>query len=73
MARTAMLLAGLEAIVGPPTFLYGSLLKSMEAEHTRSPDGNKEFLRSMSKPDKPKYATPAQEWMIVVTPKKGKK
>jgi hypothetical protein len=37
----------------------GSLLKGMEAEHCARPDSDKQFLRSMSKPNKPKCTTAA--------------
>ena len=60
---------GLEAFVGSPN---PEVEEGMEAEHRERPDSTKQFLRSMSKPDKPKYATPAQEWEIVVAPVEGK-
>ena len=44
----------------------------METEHRKCDDSEKPFLRSMSKPGKPKYATPKQEWDIVVAPEPGK-
>ena len=46
--------------------------QAMETEHCKCDDSEKPFLRSMSKPGKPKYATPKQEWDIVVAPEPGK-
>ena len=44
----------------------------MESEHRTCDDSEKPFLRSMSKPGKPKFATPKEEWEIVVEPEPGK-
>ena len=51
----------------------GSLKEGMGEEHNKRGDSQTPFLRSMSKPDNPKYATPAEEWTIVVEPEEGRK
>ena len=38
----------------------------VEEEHCERPDSQKRFLRSMSQPDKPKYATPSEEWELKI-------
>ena len=64
--------AGLSGLIGDPLMVDGSLMRGMQDEHRKRPDSEVRFLRSMSKPDKPKYATPAEEWTIVHEPEEGK-
>ena len=61
-------IAGLEAIVGAPTFLDGSLLKSMKAEHCERQDANVEFDTSNGI----KGTTSAREWEFVNKPDCGR-
>ena len=55
---------GLGGLIGEPLMVEGSLLKGMEAEHRERSDSTKQFLRSMSKPNKPKCAKcRSQAWV----------
>ena len=61
---TAEFYGGLEGIIGSPTFLEGSLLKSLEREHCGLKDANLPFESSNGI----KGTTPAKEWEFVFKP-----
>ena len=55
---------GLESLIGPPKMLKGSLLHSMEQEHTGERDARCEFTTSNGV-----TSTSATEWEVVINPK----
>mmetsp|Transcript_29887 Transcript_29887/g.90939 ORF Transcript_29887/g.90939 Transcript_29887/m.90939 type:complete len:515 (+) Transcript_29887:36-1580(+) len=55
---------GLEALIGPPLMVEGSLLKAMEEEHCNKKDANLPFDTSNGI----KGSTPRLEWEFVVAP-----
>ena len=61
---TAEFYGGLEGIIGSPTFLEGSLLKSVEREHCGLKDATLPFDSSNGI----KGTTPAKEWEFVFEP-----
>eukprot|EP00325_Prymnesiales_sp_UTEX-LB-985_P002783 CAMPEP_0174705770 /NCGR_PEP_ID=MMETSP1094-20130205/8869_1 /TAXON_ID=156173 /ORGANISM="Chrysochromulina brevifilum, Strain UTEX LB 985" /LENGTH=1050 /DNA_ID=CAMNT_0015903971 /DNA_START=465 /DNA_END=3614 /DNA_ORIENTATION=+ len=60
----SMFFGGLEALVGPPKMMNGSLFESMRSEHCDMPDSLKVFNTSNGMKD----VTSKQEWEFVVKP-----
>ena len=66
-ASTKEFFGGLEALIGSPLMLNGSVLSSMDHEHLHSADSHSEFTSSNNI-----TTTSAVEWEFVVTPESNK-